>query len=379
MEIQEYLEKKKKIQQNILDYINANENYTEFKQNLTELLKKHKYTNNRQELSSLLYLVSKISENHHHTAHFYEKLESILSIYKQDIKEIFSNQEIFKIFHGNKRLLLYLHEEQLFTFDSTISNQFLKKSKYIKSNYSTYFYPEIKPFIDEELFQKMHKNQQYLKEIFENGSEFERKRKIGNNYCYICKLIRKDLLKRFIEYVTKDNCSVNSTIVPSLFETNKFLADKEPSLIEYAAFYGSIQIFKYLCSNKAELRPSLWLYAIHSKNLELIHLIGELNVKSNLTSYEDCIIESLKCHHIDLANYFIENLAKVKFDVNEDNLILKNAIKYFNYFYFPTNLNNKFIFFDLCKYNHVTFVDLLLRLSKIDVNEIIVFNRIFIF
>lgn len=50
---------------------------------------------------------------------------------------------------------------------------------------------------------------------------------------------------------------------------------KSISIIEYASFFGSIQIFQYLIMNKVELKPSLWLYAIHSQNAELISLLEE--------------------------------------------------------------------------------------------------------
>ena len=90
----------------------------------------------------------------------------------------------------------------------------------------------------------------------------------------ICSLIRQDSVVDFITHVNRYNISPLSRISPSIFETNPFLIDNtNTSLIEYSAFFGSIQIFRYLLMNNAELTPSLWLYAIHSKNAELIHLL----------------------------------------------------------------------------------------------------------
>ena len=376
MEIQEYLIKKKKIQESILEYIDATENLTEIRENLDNLLKGHNYVNNRHELSSLLYLIVKITKNHHHTLHFYEKIENILSNFKQDIKELYSNSEIFDIFKESKRLLFYLLEERLFSFDSQIATLFLQRDKFLKSNYATYFYPEIKPLVDEQLFQRNHRNLNYLKEMLENESEFNRKRKIGNNYCYVCKLIRKDMIEKFVEYINQSNFSINSTIEPSIFETNSYLADKEPTLIEYAAFYGSIQIFKYLFLNNVQLTSSLWLYAIHGNNPEMIYFLEEHQTKPENDSYEECAIESLKCHHNNLANYIIENLTQSQ-ENEEYSFIHSAAFKFFNYEYFPDNLENKFAFFDLCKYNHVTFVDLLVKHTKIDINQRVISNEIF--
>ena len=57
------------------------------------------------------------------------------------------------------------------------------------------------------------------------------------------------------------------------------MKNKNTTLIEYSAFYGSIQIFNFLRMNNVELSPSLWLYAIHGNNAELIHLLEENKVE----------------------------------------------------------------------------------------------------
>ena len=36
-------------------------------------------------------------------------------------------------------------------------------------------------------------------------------------------------------------------------------------MIQYAAFFGSIQIFSYLKSEGAKLTSSLWMHAVHGK------------------------------------------------------------------------------------------------------------------
>ena len=47
------------------------------------------------------------------------------------------------------------------------------------------------------------------------------------------------------------------------------------TLIEYADFFGSIQIFNYLRKNGAELESSLWIYAVHGQNPEIINFLEE--------------------------------------------------------------------------------------------------------
>ena len=68
----------------------------------------------------------------------------------------------------------------------------------------------------------------------------------GENDSYRSSLIRQDLIDDFISHVSRTNISLTSKIEPSIFETNQFLIENKPTLIEYSAFYGSIQICKYL-------------------------------------------------------------------------------------------------------------------------------------
>ena len=43
------------------------------------------------------------------------------------------------------------------------------------------------------------------------------------------------------------------------------------NLIEYASFYGSVQIIKYLLLCKISLTESMYFYSIHSNNAEIIN------------------------------------------------------------------------------------------------------------
>lgn len=87
-------------------------------------------------------------------------------------------------------------------------------------------------------------------------NSFESKRDEGENDSYISKLIRQDLIAEFVAHVNQANISLSETIIsPSIFETNSILLDKEPTLIEYAAFFwidSNILIFgNKQCQNDA--------------------------------------------------------------------------------------------------------------------------------
>ena len=155
--------------------------------------------------------------------------------------------------------------------DKNVAKDITTKSIHKKN--AQYFSPELKPFINECWFPK-NLHDEIMKELPEN---FYQDRKIGENNSYICKLIQQDLVKDFIIYINQNNIPLDDKIPNSFYETNICCIKKKLSLIEYAAFYGSIQIFKHLQLNQAKLTDSLIILAIHSENAELINLLEENN------------------------------------------------------------------------------------------------------
>ena len=107
---EQYLEANKKIQKNLLDFIDNDENDEENFENLKHIFHDLNIQNDEYELTQLLLLISTICENHNRSPHFFIKMERILQLFKADIKKYYSNSEIFKIFSNNKRILLFLIE-----------------------------------------------------------------------------------------------------------------------------------------------------------------------------------------------------------------------------------------------------------------------------
>ena len=161
------------------------------------------------------------------------------------------------------------------------------------------FYPEIKDFNDEEIMKGIEEELLSIDiNIFDN---FNEKRQKGENDSYICSLIRQDSIQEFVSFTTKLNIPLDSTINLSIFETNSFLNKQtKVTLIQYAAFFGSIQIVQFLRMNDVELEQSLWLYAIHSNNAEMIHFLESNMVSQPGPNYLECFTESVKCHHMKL-------------------------------------------------------------------------------
>ena len=228
------------------------------------------------------------------------------------------------------------------------------------ANYIQYFSPELRAIKGERWAsrekgkdnffpfgsRKFEWKEEIEKELPEN---FYENRKIGENENKICQLIRKDLIKEFIAYINQNNISLNINIEPSIFETNLFLIEKsieaeesnrfnsrehkQISLIKYAAFFGSIQIFNYLVSNKVSMSFDLWFYAIHGQNAEIIHQIEEQN--NFYPGFEKKLIkEAIKFNHNDMVNYFINNCPQneTKNDlISNDNYNTVKSLEYYNF------------------------------------------------
>ena len=364
MEIQKYFKQKKKLYNDILNLLENSENYDENFLQFIEEFNLIKVKNNKEELEHLFRLVTSISNNFHRFPNFYNKINKIIEYFGDDLKKTFTNQEIFDIFETNKFILILLLKKEILIFDDYIY-------KNIFENNYNFFLPEIK-----NLRSKEQKCTNEIEEQLKSYENYEEKRQIGENDSYICSLIRQDSIEEFVSFITRTNFSILSSIQPSIFETNCFLIDKKPTLIEYAAFFGSIQIFQYLRLNNAELTESLWFYTIHSKNAELIHFLETDKIKPPNNSYEKCLEEAIKCHHNDIAEYIKENYI---FKPNKQLALYRDVIelsfKYNNYFFYPEKFDTNEIFSFLYENNYNEAVDVFIDDRYDDIEEIIILKK----
>ena len=240
-------------------------------------------------------------------------------------------------------------------------------------NYFIDFYSEIKYFLNKEQLIE------YERIYRLNDEFFQEKRRIGENHQHIAFLIRNDYVEDFISYVSKTNFQLSAKLEYSIYESNKFLQKHHPTLIEYSVFYGSIQIFNFLLFSNVKLTSSLWLFAVHGNNADIIHILESNNVIPANNSYLDVIIESIKCHNENLTRYLIDNYA----NCNSNEICFLKCLQEYNFASIPENADYKSVFYYLCKYDHAKIVDFLLKTNEIDVNlqnerEILNNEKIFI-
>lgn len=379
MNLQQYLDEMKTIQCNILDFIDDEINKEENFQNIQIIFEDENFCCTLNKLKLVLRMIANISNDHHRELDFFDKIEKIIILLKENIKKYLSNSDIFNIFKINKKILLFIIEEKMIIIDDHIAKKILTTEKFIEQNYPQYFVPEIKPFVNEKWFPNDIRD--FInKDLPDN---YDNLRKKGENESYICTLIREDLVTEFIAHINRNDISLRSTIERSIYETNHFLIEKKNiSFIEYSVYSGSIQIFQYLLREGVELTPSLWLCAVHGKNAEIIHILEENHIEPEDKNYKDCINESIKCHHNDIVTYIKNNLSnqeeeEIDFKNNFKENIVYLCFRYNNFSFFPQEIENIYILFYACKFDYLEIAKFLMDSGKFDIDTKIILNFYF--
>ena len=144
MEIGSYIARMKTFYAFFHKYVESDSNSPEEFQEFITFVNNNQFGNNSDELRSLLHIIHKISNHHKQTSVFKEKILQILLHYIDQIKQTFSNSDIFCIFKSNRFVLSFLFDNKTITADEQIAYSLIKKFGKTKSNF---FYPEIKPFL----------------------------------------------------------------------------------------------------------------------------------------------------------------------------------------------------------------------------------------
>ncbi|KAK8836939.1 hypothetical protein M9Y10_036970 [Tritrichomonas musculus] len=409
MEYQEYIKQKSELYEHFLCFIDGEEQDNEHFKEIIRHIEKNEYQEKTKEFKSILYLISQISANHHRGPGFFRKIEGILSHYSEYIKRSFPKQELMKIFKKSPRILHFLFSKNIIAIDDSVVDLLLEEREHeflvrtygserepyyisakekhdrkmrIFRNYKYYFFKDISSNLDEETRQKIEE------ELMSNDenifSDFERKCETGENDSYVSCLIRNDSVEEFVSYASQTNLRLDCRISESIFETNRFLLENGATLIEYAAFFGSIQIFNYLRMNEVALTPSLWLYSVHGNNADIIHILERNGFYLPEKACIDCLQESIKCHHNNIARYIEENLFKGSIEISQNNLRnnpVSFGFHYRNYEFIleqeePSNF--QLPLFYACLYDYYPIVELLIKMNKVDINKTIIQNSIFI-
>ena len=315
----------KKVHEALINFIDRNEDNEEYYEILESVVNDAKIFEDKYIFREFILIIKNVALYHYRTESFFTKIEKILNNCKAEMKEILSVMDIINIFEDCPRILLYLIKNKTIQFNECVydSCRF--------SDYVSYFITEIGSYVEE-------KKETLGITMSENYGEankdemFETKREKGENDTTICELIRDDKIDDFIKHINTKHIKENGYIEESSFETNPLLKKSNVSLIQYSAFFGATNIFKYLSSRESViLDSSIWEYAIHGENLEIVKIIEDKKIEFHV--HNATLLESLiQCHNPDIFNYFKKNY----YDVKKNNQKLQERIygyslKYRNY------------------------------------------------
>lgn len=357
-DIKDYCEEAQKIQEHILMYFddtNAANDDDNLKKIFQEIDRQN-VAKSEDLFDQFLRMISSYASNHNHSNNFYKKFFRIINEYKNVIKSNYNNEEIFTIFVHNEPILLFLLKEKIFQIDEDVDN--------------------------------LIKNQDHVEQFqffFPTDKFDEQDREDGQNHSKLCKIIRSDNVNDFVEFINTNNVQLGSNISPSIFETNKFLQEhQETSILQYSAFYGSIQIFKYIVDKQIDLlTKDIWEFAFLGQNNEIIEAIIGFQIPPPNDCFQLCLFNSIK----SLQNKTYEKI-KEKFLPSENdndnnmpppkrviNIELYHAILSFNYpiiVKYITNENNTSfndIFQASCKVGFLKIIQLFNGVNGIKINE----------
>lgn len=123
-----------------------------------------------------------------------------------------------------------------------------------------------------------------------------------------------------------------------------------------------------MVKNNIQLDQSIWIYAVHGNNIELIQFLDENKVKSNELQY--CFEESIKCFHNNITAYIQSNYL-LYLTINPKD-IFKKSLSFHNYDYLRKDFIDSSSLFSLCKNDHPDIFKILLEKTKINVNAKVV-------
>ena len=134
MDSQVYIKEIRSIQNSLLNYINEESESNDLFQAMIKLINQLKILEDQADFKSFLYLISRISNEHHRFPSFFSKIEKILLNFKDEIQRFYSNSDIFNIFYSNKRILLFLIQSDIIKIDEYVLSQIQDQK------YSQFFY-----------------------------------------------------------------------------------------------------------------------------------------------------------------------------------------------------------------------------------------------
>lgn len=186
---------------------------------------------------------------------------------------------------------------------------------------------------------------------------------LGMNTIPIYYSLRFDRIDDFLKFTASSQFKNDGKVMNSIYERCSFVNEK-PRMIEYAAFFGSTECFKYFILNCEDKSPGLLRYAVCSGNAEIIKICSDL--KS--TTFIGTLGLSIEYHHQAISEWLIE----AKKQTCNDQISIQNCFRFCNFEMFiymlKEGVNANFFLIEATHYSNLLAVLFLLRIKGINVN-----------
>lgn len=287
----------------------------------TYLSEHSEYLQNKRSALQLFSSLDIFISNYPQHSDYPKKL--IISPLLHDTLSLFSSSELYQLFQTYSILFL-LYRNGYININTIIERASLSSKEF------AYFMYEIQES-DQQFFSysiQRLQNQEFLNEIVKQKEKHLELRIKGRNHHQIAEIIRNDDIQQFQELVSQTNVNLNSKVPYSFYEDCEFINKKKemPLLIEFAAFFNSINIFKFLWINGIRGTQTSLQFAIAGGNYEIIHL------------FESVYKNKINSMFLESAIYFNRNDI---FSYLQDTYEIQTSIKHF---YLAINSYNTEIF-----------------------------------
>ena len=265
-------------------------------------------------------LIATIGIGFHTRPQQYESFVDLICSLKDLIKKFLTPHELYNVLRLeiSNFFLLELISHQIMLFSDLFS---IPRDD--GDDFQQFFAPELIIYNRAE-YESKFKDMDLQKHI--------KTRETGENESQIASIIMRDDINEFINYVSQTNIQYNSEIPDSIYEKCFYLTQKykKITVIEYCAFFGSINIFKYLVSNKATETNNLGFYSIAGGCFEIVHLCEQMNC-----NFSAGLKAALIFHQYDVLDYLLSN------GYTLDHNMIYSCIEGFNYWYFYQLFNDQ--------------------------------------
>lgn len=265
-----------------------------------------------------------------------ERNDQLFLSLKDEFQQNFSKVELFSLFAQRKKILHSLFNIGLIS-PHTIQ---LNMNESIFKN----FYYDLKNKVQESYLNKYIEKMQ-LEKYFRSYAENEESKKQIFSKKKLKEIIKKDDLNEFIDFINRTGLKIEEKIPNSSFDYDFRFKKSPPTFIEYAAKMGSLNIFKYLISNKVPISNNIREDAIYGGNTDIIHIVEELGISYDMK----CLSVSIESRNIPVYEY-LKNSVGLKIGIDQ----LITSIKSLNIYVLIDIINeNSDLFKNLESFNEI--------------------------